>query len=38
MMDGSSLRIMVGTYSALGTFEEISCDAEREGGFVRLNV
>lgn len=25
MMDGSSLRMMVGMYSALGTLEEISC-------------
>lgn len=28
MMDGSSLRIIVGTYSALGTLEEISWQRE----------
>lgn len=28
MMDGSSLRIIVGTYSALGTLEEISWQEE----------
>lgn len=30
MMDGSSLRIIVGTYSALGTLEEISWQEEVE--------
>lgn len=29
MMDGSSLRMMVGTYSAFGTFEEISWRSRR---------
>lgn len=34
-MDGSSLRMMVGTYSALGTLEEISWVAEVKGQRVK---
>lgn len=30
MMEGSSLRMMVGMYSALGTFEEMSCGQHQE--------
>lgn len=30
MMEGSSLRIIVGTYSALGTLEEMSCKGEKK--------
>lgn len=30
MMEGSSLRIIVGTYSALGTLEEMSCKWEKK--------
>lgn len=30
MMDGSFLRMMLGTYSALGTLEEISCNRTKK--------
>lgn len=30
MIEGSSLRIIVGTYSALGTLEEMSCKGKKE--------
>lgn len=32
MMAGSSLRMMVGMYSALGTLEEMSCGQGRHSG------
>lgn len=35
MMEGSSLRIIVGTYSALGTLEEMSCKWEKRSNSMR---
>lgn len=35
MMEGSSLRIIVGTYSALGTLEEMSCKGEKRCNSMR---
>lgn len=38
MMDGSSLRMMVGMYSAFGTLEEISCGGQGKPCEVYLTV
>lgn len=38
MMEGSSLRMMVGMYSAFGTLEEISCGGQGKPYEVHLTA